>query len=98
MKNENQQKIKKGLLFNQCGLNIIQFKGERCKRYLCSPHTEKNNSMSSLQRNLLLDQGHPYPTPTILSVWQGPVLLVSLELMAAGLPGLKATTPATVFV
>ena len=50
------------------------------------------------QRNLLLDQGHPYPTPTILSVWQGPVLLVSLELMAAGLPGLQAIAPATVFV
>lgn len=48
MKNENPTEDKKGLLFNQCGLNIIQFKGERRKRHLCSPHTEKNNPMSSL--------------------------------------------------
>ena len=54
--------------------------------------------MLKQQRNLLLDQGHPYPTPTILSVWQGPVLLFSLELIAAGLRGLQAMALATVFV
>ena len=54
--------------------------------------------MFKQQRNLLLVQGHPYSTPTVLSVWQGPVLLVSLELMAAGLPGLQAIALATVFV
>ena len=41
MKNENPTEDKKGLLFNQCGLNIIQFKGERRKRHLCSPYTDK---------------------------------------------------------
>lgn len=30
--------------------------------------------------------------------WQGPVLLVSLEFMEAGLQGLQAMAPATVFV
>lgn len=54
--------------------------------------------MLKQQRNLLLDQGHPYPTPTILLVWQGPVLLFSLKLIAAGLRGLQAMALATVFV
>lgn len=70
MKNENPTEDKKGLLFNQCGLNIIQFKGERRKRHLCSPRTEKNNSMSSLPKGCLSNKEIFYLIKGILTLHQ----------------------------
>ena len=70
MKNENPTEDKKGLLFNQCGLNIIQFKGERRKRHLCSPHTEKNNPMSSLPEGCLSNKEIFYLIKGILTPHQ----------------------------
>ena len=78
---------------------------EKIAKVICVPliQTKQFHELSSWivfhqQHNFLLDQGHPYPTPTILSVWQGPVLLVSWELMAAHLPGLQHMVPTAVFV